>query len=624
MIGGLLQEKPLLITTGLQEKSSDIGKDRLNFLPYARALTKFIQSCDTPMTVGLQGDWGTGKTSMLNMLRGDENYERSGLLMATRCLVVNFETWSYSQFNDRKSLPTACLFALTQKLGEALDKADGVDRQKGKEVLSKATSRLKSVIGGIKVGVPGVSLDMKSVMEDAPSDKSLEMIKFKKNFKELVGIWANDPPKTAPEKRRRVVICVDDLDRIEPVIALEMLEAIKNFLDVEGCVFVLAVDYEVVQSGMAKKLGIDIQKSSGKSFFDKIIQLPFNMPKSSYDLKTYLGDLIKATEFPRAEKIPPEFLADITRASVGSNPRSIKRVMNYARLIELIRKENRDQSMTFGTIDSQVLYSMICMQIAWPELFAHFMADPTAETIHDLENWDYLEGIPELKPMFERAPNAEKVKNDISTFFDTLFEALDEDKDGHITDTEFKPVLKVLQMANFTSVEVKMRPRDQFVSDVRANVRSKYKGPQETTRFLDKIFLHSGLYLSTELKYRPAGKRYVTLVHNRRQLGSLVTLKKNPLVIRLNANSEMLKRKVKEILPDQDLGVLENLVTGLGPEDSSLTGYGDTIVRFEYFSLDAAADSRRILNAIITAAMAVLDEGGSPSPRKGPPSPVGA
>ena len=51
---------------------------------------------------------------------------------------------------------------------------------------------------------------------------------------------------------------------------LELLESIKNFLDVPGCVFVLAVDYEVVQQGMKEKLGVDIQKMSGKSFFDKI------------------------------------------------------------------------------------------------------------------------------------------------------------------------------------------------------------------------------------------------------------------------------------------------------------------------------------------------------------------
>ena len=114
------------------------------------------------------------------------------------------------------------------------------------------------------------------------------MMEFRDNFSEMVNLWVEGDDK------KRVVICVDDLDRVQPVIALELLESIKNFLDVEGCVFVLAVDYEVVQQGMKEKLGVDIQKTSGKSFFDKIVK-PFNMPKSSYDLKKYIGDLITSS-----------------------------------------------------------------------------------------------------------------------------------------------------------------------------------------------------------------------------------------------------------------------------------------------------------------------------------------
>ena len=67
---GLLQEKPLEITTGLYKNSDERELDRLNLLSYADALKEFIHTCDTPMTVGLQGDWGSGKTSMLNMLLG--------------------------------------------------------------------------------------------------------------------------------------------------------------------------------------------------------------------------------------------------------------------------------------------------------------------------------------------------------------------------------------------------------------------------------------------------------------------------------------------------------------------------------------------------------------------------
>ena len=121
-------------------------------------------------------------------------------------------------------------------------------------------------------------------------------------------------------------------------------------MDIPGCVFVLAVDYEVVQMGMAEKLGVDLQKTSGKSFFDKIIQLPFEMPNSSYDIDQYLMHLITKinyTQFKSEGQFREKqsglidgdigFFRNITVCTVGRNPRSIKRVMNYAKLLDDIR-----------------------------------------------------------------------------------------------------------------------------------------------------------------------------------------------------------------------------------------------------------------------------------------------
>lgn len=42
--------------------------DTLNVGVYAKVLSEFVQSCETPMTIGVQGDWGIGKTSMLNLI----------------------------------------------------------------------------------------------------------------------------------------------------------------------------------------------------------------------------------------------------------------------------------------------------------------------------------------------------------------------------------------------------------------------------------------------------------------------------------------------------------------------------------------------------------------------------
>ncbi len=73
----------------------------------------------------------------------------------------------------------------------------------------------------------------------------------------------------------RVVVFVDDLDRLQPQKAVEVLETMKIFLDCERCVFVLAVDYDVVARGVKAKYGDTLSDEKGKSFFDKIIQLPF-------------------------------------------------------------------------------------------------------------------------------------------------------------------------------------------------------------------------------------------------------------------------------------------------------------------------------------------------------------
>jgi len=605
MASGLLQEKPLVITTALRADSDERALDRLNLHSYADALKEFIHTCDTPMTVGLQGDWGSGKTSMMNMLRGDENHPDSGLLNKKLCRVVNFETWSYSQFNDRSTLPMACLYALTQKLGAALAAEEDPDKRENvKKVLGQAANRLTSVLKNTKVGVAGISIpvgDMLAGEETEPEadDLSQQMLEFKKKFSELVAQWA-EPEK---EGGKRVVICIDDLDRVEPVVALEMLESIKNFLDVEGCVFVLAVDYEVVQEGMKQKLGIDVQKTSGKSFFDKIIQLPFNMPRDSYNIEGYIKELIKEANFPEAENLAREdrsaYLREITMATVGGNPRSIKRVLNYARLLNYIRKSNRSRETRFTIDDSLILYSMICMQIAWPELFAHFMSDPTTETIQNLESWDYLERTPELQPLFNRAPNREKLMNDISTFIDTMFEQLDQDDDGKISDREFETIKKVLHAAQFTAVDIKPRPRDVFVETIKSNASGeKHSGYAD---FVEGVFKKSKLYINSDIKYRPSGTRYVTLVYNRKQLGSVVSLKRNPFVIRLNANPHDVHRRLSDLIPNSESEELVSLVRDLEGEEGSLTGFGDSIVNLPKLMAMDSIDAIRCLNAIVTA-----------------------
>ena len=109
---------------------------------------------------------------------------------------------------------------------------------------------------------------------------------------------------------------------------------IKNIFEVENCVFVLAIDYDVVVKGLITKFGpiTDKNEREFRSFFDKIIQLPFSMPIAIYDVNQflieslenigYIGDSFSSNDFLKDK------FTDFAMLSVGTNPRSLKRLIN--------------------------------------------------------------------------------------------------------------------------------------------------------------------------------------------------------------------------------------------------------------------------------------------------------
>ncbi|NNE05178.1 MAG: hypothetical protein HKO64_12380 [Xanthomonadales bacterium] len=577
MIDIKMQEAPLTFRSSLGEGHEERQSDTLDLLPYAQALRDFIIECDTPMTIGIQGDWGIGKTSLMNMLRGSGDTPGSGLLQAEQCRVVNFETWSYSQFNSKRDLALACLRALARKVGDALAQADGIDAQKAAGLVAAAEEKLDQACKGDK---GNSSLDVSAVM-----------IQFRKDFNELVGLWIDSG------EGRRVVLFIDDLDRIPPAEALGLLESIKNFIEVPGCVFVLAVDYDVVQHGMAERLGKAIQKTSGKAFYDKIIQLPFVMPSSSYRLDNYIMGLLPRTGFPILADPSPEkaaYFVDITVCTVGRNPRNIKRVMNYANLLERIRSQDNGPS---NEREAKILYALVCMQIAWPELFSHFVNEPTVDTVTSLENWDYLDKLPDAQALLDRVPDSEKFKNDVATFFDTLFSVLDENDDGQIDSRELEPVVDVMTMARMTAVEGWERPRDFFVRKVRENNAGRSK---LIDTFLENVFMKSVWYLGSECQYRKSGGRYVTIVHNGCQIGSLVSLPKEPFVFRLAMSPEKVSLGLKEYWKSKHSVKQEaiTLARSMFDREASLTGFGDTVVDFSKMTNMPAMEAIGMMNAL--------------------------
>ena len=137
------------------------------------------------------------------------------------------------------------------------------------------------------------------------------------------------------------LIFVDDLDRLEPRLAVTLLEALKNLFDIEKCIFVLAIDYDVVTFGVEQKYGSKnmANRNIGQDFFDKLIQVPYRIPMSKYDIQGMVMDRLKKIEyFERAydyEKYEGRII-EIFQLATNKNPRAIKRLLNMLHLMTAI------------------------------------------------------------------------------------------------------------------------------------------------------------------------------------------------------------------------------------------------------------------------------------------------
>ena len=143
---------------------------------------------------------------------------------------------------------------------------------------------------------------------------------FQQKFRDLVQAHVHP---------HRLVVFVDDLDRCLPEKAIEVLEAIKFFVDVTDCVFLLGLDQDVIARGVEIRYkdfnkaddGQTTNPIDGAKYLEKIIQLPFLIPQiESTDMDDFVSGLVK--EWPRPEC--PEVFAK----GLGGNPRQVKRTVN--------------------------------------------------------------------------------------------------------------------------------------------------------------------------------------------------------------------------------------------------------------------------------------------------------
>lgn len=365
--------------------------DNLDINIHSRSLIKFIKQTNTPITVGIQGEWGSGKTSLINSIYHEYSSDHT-----FKQIWIN--SWEYSLL----STPEEALLKIINRIIEEL--LDSDPESKRKDAIKSGAEKIFK--GALRVGAQvALGTEAAKVTEELLGSAEQGISALRKQLTDLVG----DISKRESSPVERIVIYVDDLDRIEPRNAVAILELLKNIFSVPNCVFILAIDYQVVVKGLEHKFGKQTPENEWefKAFFDKIIQLPFMMPMGQYNIGKYVNALLVDVGFVEVEGLDADAIREIIRRTIGGNPRSIKRLVNSVALIQIFAEEksSRMQNAAAGE-ESQVeieeteldlrdekflLFSLLCLQIAYPPIYSLLNREP------DFTKWDDRLAMQETK-----------------------------------------------------------------------------------------------------------------------------------------------------------------------------------------------------------------------------------
>lgn len=311
-------------------------KDEFGIVKYIEGVSRFIESCPTPMTIAIQGSLGSGRTSFMKLL--SEHLDE-----ASRKNLIWLHSGQLSRAKTDESFALQVENQLRGQLG-------GVASEAAKGRMRQAAKGLGSILISAATGGNSDGQDLMEAMFGTGGDAPREALSGV--FSELV--------KNSPAGRRgKIVVFLDELDRLAPAKAVDMLKALRDFFDCEGCVLAAAVDFGFFQRGMRERPGAEPDEEREKALFDEIFQMSFRMPASGYDVRNYVKSRLERMGIPAADGGEElDLYAALIRQSVGGEPKSMDRLFNSF----LLLKNMADRELYEDRVQRLMLFALLCMQ----------------------------------------------------------------------------------------------------------------------------------------------------------------------------------------------------------------------------------------------------------------------
>lgn len=282
-------------------------EDLLNRAEFAENLATAVSNLPTQnnsFTIGLIGEWGSGKSSILNMF--EEKIKNK-----EKIIIMKFNPWRFSQMDNLYNSFFTDLIITLEKNNINKDIINKLKKYKDKIILSSLH---------ILKDVAHVSAPLEIYKMFNKDDKTLEEQK-------------NDLNKILSVINKKVVIIIDDIDRLVSKEVQQLFQIIKSLADFPNITYLLSFDKNHVYNALNTNqfLGNNNVNKNSEQFLNKIIQMPINIPKiNSEDLKTFAEKRITTIFTLYSENIKEKELYNLIKYNVPfmKNLRDLNRYIN--------------------------------------------------------------------------------------------------------------------------------------------------------------------------------------------------------------------------------------------------------------------------------------------------------
>lgn len=283
---------------------TDVSQDTLGRDKFAKNLSDAIihYTADPNNTnclvIGLEGAWGSGKTSLINLMK---------LHLQDEVITGTFNSWMTLKQSDM----AGDFFKTLLKL---------IPQSELKQIGNKVQNLCKSILNGA---------DLELTISDPAGISSLKAGKtFEFNSESLTEQKESLQSELAQNRKKWIVLFVDDIDRISSIEVSMLFQLIKNIADFPKVIYVLAYDRSVVVDALNQ-----VQNNRGDEYLQKVVQVAFSVPSPDKDdLEEYfIGKINAVIKDREAYLTDEEHFWDLFRKGISHylrNMRDCKRLVN--------------------------------------------------------------------------------------------------------------------------------------------------------------------------------------------------------------------------------------------------------------------------------------------------------